>query len=64
MEFPIWLAFALVSPAFWAIVHVLDSYCVDKVFDRPWIGVITSGATILFALPLLSIGLAPRCRPI
>lgn len=57
MEFPIWLAFALISPAFWAIVHVLDSYCVDEVFDHPWVGIITSGLTMLAALPFLAVGL-------
>lgn len=58
MEFPAWLAFALISPLFWAIVHVLDSYCVDEVFARPWVGIVTGGLTMLVALPFLSIGLA------
>jgi uncharacterized membrane protein len=57
LAFPTWLAFALVSPAFWGIVHVLDSYCVDEVFDRPWVGTITSGIAMLIALPFLSVGL-------
>ena len=54
MEFPIWLILALISPAFWAIVHVLDSYCVDEVFDMPWVGLITSSLSMLTALPFLS----------
>ena len=57
MEFPTWLAFALISPFFWAIVHVLDSYCVEVVFDRPWVGIITSAFAMLIALPFLAIGL-------
>lgn len=57
MEFPTWLAFALISPFFWAIVHVLDSYCVNEVFDRSWVGIITSALTMLTALPFLTIGL-------
>lgn len=52
-----WLFLALISPIFWAIVHVLDSYCVDNVFDRPWMGIITSALTMLLALPFLAIGL-------
>jgi drug/metabolite transporter (DMT)-like permease len=50
---PIWLAFALASPAFWAIVHVLDAYCVDRIFDKPWMGLITSGLCTLAILPAL-----------
>ena len=37
-----WLVFALLSPLFWAIVTVLDRHCVERIFDRPWMGVITS----------------------
>jgi hypothetical protein len=39
-----WLTFALLSPFFWALVHVLDAHCVERVFARPWMGMITSGA--------------------
>lgn len=56
-ETPWWLMFALMSPFFWAIVHVLDAYCVDKVFDRSWIGIFTSALAMLFVMPLLAIGL-------
>jgi drug/metabolite transporter (DMT)-like permease len=56
-----WLLFALMSPFFWAIVHVLDAHCVERVFDRPWMGVITSALTSLvvvliipFAIPFVS----------
>lgn len=37
-----WLFYALLGPPFWALVHILDSHCVGNVFDRPWMGVITS----------------------
>ena len=57
MEFPPWLVLALISPVFWAIVNVLDSYCVDEVFDRPWVGMITSALAMLAALPFLAVGL-------
>ena len=53
MTLPGWLILALTSPAFWAIVHVLDSYCVDRVFHRPWIGLVASSLTMLISLPLL-----------
>jgi hypothetical protein len=26
----------------WAIAHILDEHCVDKIFSKPWVGVITS----------------------
>lgn len=38
----VWLVFALCSPLFWALVHVADAHCVERVFERPWMGVITS----------------------
>ena len=50
---PLWLVLALISPLFWAIVHVLDAWCVDEVFDAPWIGVVCSAMTILMVLPLV-----------
>lgn len=49
-----WLFFALLSPMFWAIVHVLDAHCVDRVFDKPWMGVITSSLTSLLIVLCLS----------
>lgn len=57
MTFPIWLALALTSPIFWGITHVMDSYCVDEVFDHPWVGAVTSGLCTLLALPVLCLGL-------
>lgn len=56
-EIPIWLVFAIVSSAFCAIVIVLDAHCVDEVFDHPLVGIVTSGMTVLMAIPLLSVGL-------
>jgi drug/metabolite transporter (DMT)-like permease len=58
MNIPLWLSFALASPAFWAIVHVLDSHCVSEVFQRPWVGIITGAMATMAALPFLAIGLA------
>ncbi len=46
-----WLFYALLGPPFWALVHILDSHCVGNVFDKPWMGVITSSlATGVLAL--------------
>jgi drug/metabolite transporter (DMT)-like permease len=53
---PIWLALALISPVFWAIVHVLDSHCVNEVFDAPWVGNVTSALTMLTFLPFITLG--------
>jgi drug/metabolite transporter (DMT)-like permease len=50
-----WLVFALISPLFWAFVHVLDRHCVERVFDRPWMGVITSALSsilVIVAIPV------------
>ncbi|MGH9835853.1 MAG: EamA family transporter [Blastocatellia bacterium] len=49
-----WLYFALSSTFFWALVHTLDAYCVERVFDKAWMGVITSGLSsliVILALP-------------
>lgn len=50
-----WLFYALVGPPFWALVHILDSHCVGNVFDRPWMGVITSSlaTATIFLIALL-----------
>ena len=49
-----WLFYALLGPPFWALVHILDSHCVGNVFDRPWMGVITSSlATAILSLMAL-----------
>jgi uncharacterized membrane protein len=53
-----WIQYALFSSFLWAIVHVLDEHCVDKIFSKPWLGVITSSgisAGIFFLLPILNI---------
>ncbi len=39
-----WLILALSSSLVWAIVHILDEHCVDKIFIKPWVGVLTSSA--------------------
>lgn len=56
IDFPVWLAFALLSPLCWAFVHVLDAYCVNEVFDFPWIGCITSAVATLCVYPFLLLG--------
>ncbi len=49
-----WVLYSLLAAMFFAAVHVLDSYCVDDIFDRPWIGGITSAMSSFVALiPLL-----------
>lgn len=48
-----WLFFALLTPFFWAIVHVMDRRCVDDIFERPWMGAVTSAiASLVVFLPL------------
>lgn len=48
-----WLFFALSTPLFWAIVHVMDSDCVEEIFEKPWMGAITSAlASIVVFVPL------------
>ena len=48
-----WLVFALSSSLCWAVVHVLDAHCVKRVFDRPWMGVITSALASVVAVLLI-----------
>ena len=48
-----WIFFALLGPFFWAIIHLLDSHCIEKVFDRPWMGVITSSLSSLVTFLIL-----------
>ncbi len=53
-----WIQYALFSSFLWAIVHVLDEHCVDKIFSKPWLGVITSSgisAGIFLLIPILNI---------
>lgn len=52
-----WLGFALLSCACWAVVFVLDAHLVGRVFDRPWVGVVVSAAFVAAALPFLVGGL-------
>lgn len=48
-----WLFFALLAPLLFAVVHVMDSYCVEDIFEKPWMGMVTSAiaSTVIF-LPL------------
>jgi uncharacterized membrane protein len=53
-----WIYYALFSSFLWAIVHVLDEHCVDKIFSKPWLGVVTSSgisAGIFLLVPLLNV---------
>jgi uncharacterized membrane protein len=53
-----WMQFALFSSFLWAVVHILDEHCVDKIFSKPWIGVITSSGIsvgILLLTPFLHV---------
>lgn len=55
-----WIYYALFSSFLWAFVHVLDEHCVDKIFSKPWLGVVTSSgisAGIFLLLPLLNISI-------
>jgi uncharacterized membrane protein len=50
-----WIQYALFSSFLWAIVHILDEHCVDKIFSKPWLGVITNSAIsagIFLLLPI------------
>jgi drug/metabolite transporter (DMT)-like permease len=52
-----WIQYALLSSFLWAIVHLLDEYCVDKIFSKPWLGVITSSSIsvgIFLLIPFLN----------
>jgi drug/metabolite transporter (DMT)-like permease len=44
-----WLIFGLAAPLLWALVHILDEYCVDHLFEKPWMGVVTSAAASAIA---------------
>ena len=53
-----WIQYALFSSFLWAIIHILDEYCVDNIFSKPWLGVVTSSgisAGIFLVLPFLNI---------
>jgi uncharacterized membrane protein len=52
-----WIQYALFSSFLWAIVHVLDEHCVDNIFSKPWLGVITSSgisAGIFLLVPFVN----------
>jgi uncharacterized membrane protein len=52
-----WIQYALFSSFLWAIVHILDEHCVDNIFSKPWMGVITSSgisAGIFLLVPFLN----------
>jgi uncharacterized membrane protein len=52
-----WIQYALFSSFLWAIVTVLDEHCVDHIFSKPWLGVITSSgisAGIFLLVPFLN----------
>ncbi len=53
-----WIKYALFSSFLWAIVHILDEHCVDRIFSKPWLGVITSSgisAGIFLLVPFIPI---------
>lgn len=49
----IWIVLGLLAAFLFALVHVMDSYCVEGIFDRPWMGMITSSvASLIVFVPL------------
>ncbi len=53
-----WIQYALLSSFLWAVIHILDEHCVDKIFSKPWLGVITSSgisAGIFLLVPILNV---------
>jgi drug/metabolite transporter (DMT)-like permease len=53
-----WLFFALLFPFLFAVICVLDAYCVEKVFDRAWMGAVTSSLASAMAFLLAPLVLA------
>jgi uncharacterized membrane protein len=52
-----WIQYALFSSFLWAILHILDEHCVNSVFSKPWLGVVTSSgisAGIFLLIPFLN----------
>ncbi|TSC98435.1 MAG: EamA-like transporter family [Candidatus Peregrinibacteria bacterium Greene1014_49] len=48
-----WILLALAASICFAVVYLLDEYCIDEVLDKPWMAVITSAtASIIVFLPL------------
>ncbi len=48
-----WLAFALITPIFWSVVHIADSHCVDEILERPWMGITTSAVSSILVFLLI-----------
>jgi len=47
-----WLVFSLLASLTFAIVHVLDSYCVDDIYEKAWMGMVVSAfASSIVFLP-------------
>ncbi len=44
-----WLLYSILASLFFATVHILDSFCVDDIFEKPWMGMITSACASLIA---------------
>lgn len=53
IKISMWFIFSLLAAFFFALVHIMDSYCVEEIFEKPWMGVITSSIASLIILPLL-----------
>lgn len=50
-----WVVFAIAAAFSFALVHVLDSYCVGEVFEKPWTGVVTSSIASIVVFQLIPI---------
>jgi uncharacterized membrane protein len=53
-----WIQYSLLSSFLWAIIHILDEHCVDNIFSKPWLGVITSSGIsvgIFLLFPILNV---------
>ena len=50
---PLWLLCSLLSPFFWAIVFVLDSHCVEEIFEESWFGGVTSAISMTLLFPFM-----------
>jgi drug/metabolite transporter (DMT)-like permease len=48
-----WVAYSLLAAFFFALVHVLDEYCVGEIFEKPWFGVITSSIASIVVFQLI-----------
>lgn len=51
-----WIAISLVSAVCFAVVHLVDEYCVDEILDKPHLGTITSAlasVSVFFAVPFV-----------